>query len=175
MFPYSLDPNVIDLNDDRRRWGLVAAGVVVVVILALAVTAFLGIGLGHSCDCWHTVSFQFEYTPENDTLRITHTGGDDIPVATTEALFVETDDERWDPFDLPLTAGDTVTIHGVDPGSTVRIVHEHRPTYDDPVTEITEIWTRSCECDEGAMTYVLARTDLPDRRVTRIATHQCRK
>jgi hypothetical protein len=93
----------------------------VVTATAEASTADLG-GGGEEASRTPQASFAFEYDEPAREVTITHEGGDTFNDENAAALRVVGADGQQS-FDLPVTAGDSVTV-SVDPGATVRVVWE---------------------------------------------------
>ncbi len=106
--------------------GLVVGGIVLVVglVLLVVLAAILGsfvLGMGSSAGgAPPAMTPAFDYTASNETLRVTHAGGDAVDA---DDLLIETDGRTvgWTAEDGTVTAGASTTAEAA-PGSTVRLI-----------------------------------------------------
>lgn len=148
--------------------GWVALATVLLAVLAVGVPVFLT-GLGDPLVAFSPqASFEHTYHAENDTLLVRHDGGDRLTgnlrvLVNGESAGVRlsanrtVENGRWvsergapAAATVPVGAGDSVRVHGVDPGDEVRVVWRSR---------------RRCESSTLALVDVARQREL-SRRIT---------
>jgi flagellin-like protein len=106
--------------------------VAITVILAAVIAAFV-LGLGDTNNPTPNVSFDYDYNESGNNLSVTVTSGDEFD--SSRVSFAGDSDEagqNWSATDIDIgttivtdvTAGDDVTLTGVEADETVRIVFE---------------------------------------------------
>lgn len=99
---------------------VLVVGIVLLLVLAAVVGAF-ALDLGESSgQASPQASFAAEYDAGDETVDVTHDGGDAIRAT---ALTVEVGDRahQWEDDDGSVTAGDSMVVEAT-PGTTVRVV-----------------------------------------------------
>jgi hypothetical protein len=95
-------------------------GLVVLVMLALSASVFLS-GTGPAGPNYPGVTFGFEYSPDDATLRVYHDEGKRLTANNTDSLDVRINGSTSARIPLPVDEDDGVVIRGVEPGSRVEV------------------------------------------------------
>jgi hypothetical protein len=98
---------------------LLVPGVVLVGTFGLGFDG--GGGRGDSGGPIPQVAFDFEYDADAGEMTVTHTGGDTLERANTERLVVRSGSRPPIPWELPVSAGDSVTV-AAESGDSVSVV-----------------------------------------------------
>lgn len=94
----------------------------VVTVVAAAVIGAFVLGLGDDASAQPPqVSWEGSYAEDAGTVSLTHSGGE---VVQTDRIEVSVDGERadWSGPDERISAGDQITVNGVESGQVVRVV-----------------------------------------------------
>jgi hypothetical protein len=68
------------------------------------------------------IAFEYEYDADTGMITVVHTGGDVVSEDNATSLAVRVDGGRARTFDLPVSAGDRVTVEGLVGDETIRTV-----------------------------------------------------
>lgn len=128
-------------TDDRAVSPVV--GVALLIAITVILAAVIGgvvLGLGTSSAEAPQASLQFEFS-DNDTLAISHEGGEALASDTVEVRLQSDNGELTDEFDEDLSAGEQITINmdpAVEDGDEVAVVWMDPNSGDEAVIGTTE-------------------------------------
>ena len=121
-----------DDGSDNKKLLLIVVGLVVAIPLVIAVVVVLAavvgtfvLGLGSQAGTVApTMSLTYDYQPTDDSLTITHDGGDSFEAAEVEVVVEGQIVGTWADFGGPGTVnvGESIRVPDVDSGDTVRLV-----------------------------------------------------